>query len=270
MSNLSEDLQKYFSGDCLYGNDFDDDQISAWFRDEEDGYYNLTTNIANKYQYGYHEINKQLGYSRLPEKRFSKVLGIGSAYGHELFPLLGKCDSITIIEPSSGFSSTNLEDVPVTYIKPLPSGILPFDSNEFDLIVCFSVLHHVPNVSKVLMEVSRCLKPGGYVLLRDSIISMGDWRKPRTGLTKRERGIPVKLFDGFIDAAGFKVIAKNLCMFSLTSRLRFFLREPVYNCPPVVMLDRFICSLPIWPTKYHATSFLDKVRPTSVFYILSK
>ena len=38
---------------------------------------------------------------------------------------------------------------------------LPFCDNEFDFINCQGVIHHTPNTSNAIAEISRCLKPGG-------------------------------------------------------------------------------------------------------------
>lgn len=44
---------------------------------------------------------------------------------------------------------------------------LPFEKNEFDLVLSFDVLHHIPNWDKVLDEVSRVLRSNGMYILND-------------------------------------------------------------------------------------------------------
>lgn len=264
------ETEVYFSGRKLYGNDFSQDQIDAWFADEADGYFNLTQSGDGDYAYGYHALNKWHGYSALPKRRFDHVLGMGSAYGDELGAILAHSDRVSILEPSDGFKSTVLNGVPVSYVKPVASGDMPFDSNSLDLITCFGVLHHIPNVSKIVEEFHRVLKPGGYALVREPIISMGDWRKPRTGLTKHERGIPLSLLRGFVKEAGFEVVREHKCMFSLTSRLKRVVPGSVFNQTAVVALDVLLSALPIWPRVYHARNALQKLRPTAVYYVLKK
>lgn len=264
-------MEVYFSGKKLYGNDFSPDQIDAWFADEADGYFNLTQSTGEgTYAYGYHALNRQHGFSKLPQKRFAHVLGVGSAYGEELEPILARSDRISILEPSDGFKSTVLNGIPVDYIKPVASGDMPFGSNTLDLITCLGVLHHIPNVSKVVGEFYRVLKPGAYALVREPIISMGDWRKPRSGLTKRERGIPLPVMRCFVEQAGFKVVRERKCMFSLTSRLRHVVSGSVFNNAAVVSLDALLSALPIWPKVYHARNAVQKLRPTAAYYVLQK
>ncbi|MEW5967873.1 MAG: class I SAM-dependent methyltransferase [Pseudomonadota bacterium] len=264
-------MEIYFAGERLYGDDFSQAQIEEWFADEADGYFNLThASSQGRYAYGYHALNRRHGFSKLPQKRFGHVLGVGSAYGEELEPVLARSDRISILEPSDGFRSTMLNGVPVDYVKPAASGDMPFDADSLDLITCLGVLHHIPNVSKVVGEFYRVLKPGGYALVREPIISMGDWRKPRSGLTKRERGIPLAVLRGFAEQSGFRVVSERKCMFSLTSRLRYVVSGPVFNNAAAVALDAALSALPIWPRVYHARNALQKLRPTAVYCVLQK
>ena len=97
---------------------------------------------------------------------------------------LRRSTSSAISAPSDAFTRQRVFGVPCHYVKPVESGNLPFDDACFDLLTCFGVLHHIPNVSHVVGELARCLKPGGYALMREPVISMGDWRQPRAGLTR--------------------------------------------------------------------------------------
>ena len=44
---------------------------------------------------------------------------------------------------------------------------LPFLERSFDLVLCNSLLHHLPDPLELLNEISRVSKPGGAILLRD-------------------------------------------------------------------------------------------------------
>lgn len=262
-------------GLSLYGDDFTLPEIEAWFRDEADGYFELRAHEeappkVQSDQYEYEQLVAEHAFRRLPDRHYSAVLGIGCAQGRELYPILNKSDAITILEPSDGFKLTELHGKPVTYLKPAASGIMPFENDSFDLIVCFGVLHHIPNVSTVLGEMFRVLKPGGRAVLREPTISLGDWRSPRQGYTKRERGIPFTIFRNMIVAAQFTIEYESRCMFSLTHKLAHALRRPIYTSKWAVRADRLICSLPIWPQSYHATTIWHRFRPTSAAFVLAK
>lgn len=274
MANTDLRAELALSGQALYGDDFSAEEIALWFEDEREGYFDLYGNSApaeeNQPAYTYAELAEAHGFRWLPEQKFPSVLGIGSADGTELIPLLPKSERITVLEPSDGFMATEIGGKPVTYVKPLSTGVMPFEADSFDLIVCFNVLHHIPNVSKVIREMFRVARPGGYVLLREPTHSMGDWRHPRRGLTKRERGISHTIFRRIIADAGFEVVRETRCAFSLTSRLAWFTSRPVWTYRWIVQLDKLICRLPVWPRNYHATRFWHKIRPIAVAYVVRK
>ncbi len=46
---------------------------------------------------------------------------------------------------------------------------LPFDDRSFDVVISFGVLHHIAGWQKALAEISRVLKPGGYLIYADVI-----------------------------------------------------------------------------------------------------
>lgn len=48
-----------------------------------------------------------------------------------------------------------------------PGENIPFAANTFDLVTCQTVLIHVASAQKVLIEMSRVLKPGGLILLAE-------------------------------------------------------------------------------------------------------
>jgi SAM-dependent methyltransferase len=270
MSAESRDPSCYFAGQKLFGDDFTRAEIEEWFVDERLGYYQLAANAREKYRYAYHALNVFHGFRHLPNKTYSRVLGVGSAFADELLPIVSKISHITVLEPAPAFAIRKLAGVPVEYIEPSATGVFPFAEAHFELVTCLGVLHHIPNVSAIVREMYRCTTPGGYLLLREPLISMGDWRYPRKGLTKRERGIPAKILRDIIGAAGFQIVRERKCVFPLTVRLRYLMKSPVYNSRLCVLFDAAICNLPIWPYRYHATRFWHKLRPSAIFYVLKK
>jgi ubiquinone/menaquinone biosynthesis C-methylase UbiE len=49
----------------------------------------------------------------------------------------------------------------------IENDILPYNDNKFSLISSFMVLHHVKNLSKLLKEIHRVLKRGGYLFITE-------------------------------------------------------------------------------------------------------
>jgi ubiquinone/menaquinone biosynthesis C-methylase UbiE len=266
----NDDLVRAFRGDTLYGDNFSPAEIREWFDDEREAYANLGAKERGAYRYGYHGLNTEHGFQHLPDRRFDRVLSFGGAYGDELLPVIRRVQHVVISDPSDALGVSEIHGMPVRYTKPQMDGHIAFPDEAFDLVTCFGVLHHIPNVSAVIAEFYRCLAPGGYALVREPIISMGDWRRPRRGLTQRERGIPIAILRRTLHAAGFRVMRETLCMFPLTYRLHWFLKEPVFNYRSVVKWDRLASSLFAWNLRYHATNFAQKLRPASAFYVLQK
>ncbi len=265
----TENLKEYFSGRKLYGDDFDREQIKRWFEDEKEGYSELFSNYKDQ-GYDYHELNKIHGFNKIKSvKHFDRVLSIGGAKGDELLPIVQKVGNITIIEPSKKLRSKELQGKKITYLDPESSGKINLPSETIDLITCFGVLHHIPNVSFVFQEMTRVLKKGGYMLIREPIVSMGDWTKPRKGLTKRERGIPLNIFRDVIKKNNLKIVSEDKVLFPLTRRLKLKNGE-MSNSKSVILLDHLLSRLFSWNSKYHSTKPWHKIRPQSVFYVLEK
>lgn len=85
------------------------------------------------------------------------VLGLNAYHGDEFLPIIEHIARISILDPTDAIPVASIEGVRVEYREPLPSGDLPFPDGEFDLVLCFGVLHHIPNVSHVPKEIDRCL-----------------------------------------------------------------------------------------------------------------
>lgn len=216
---LDADIATYFAGEKLYGDDFTLEQLKKWCEEEAEGYSGLVAVARRRYSYAYHELNKIHGFRHEQLPRNCKALGIGSAYCEEFLPILSNLAHITALDPSEQFGIREFHDVPVSHVRPSIEGNMPFADDHFDIITCFGVLHHIANVSFVLRECYRVLKPGGVMFCREPIVTMGDWRKPRRGVTKNERGIPFDLFTEMVNRTGFDVSHETLFDFAPLGRL---------------------------------------------------
>ncbi len=267
-------MKKYFSGEFLYGDDFTDAEIEKWYNDEKEAYAKLGSNDKENYHYYLTKLDAKYFFNKLPKNiKYKNVLGVGSAYGHEFLQISSQIENLYILEPSDTLISNSIDKIIPKYIKPTIKGNLSFADNTFDLIVCFSVLHHIPNVSYIIQELTRTLAPGGVLLIREPIHSMGDWTKSREGLTKHERGIPLSIFRKNIATLNLKVINESFgfCMTSFFQRkLGRFLNKNITEYTIYLTIDNFLSNLFKWNIKYHASNMLDRICPTSVFYILKK
>jgi SAM-dependent methyltransferase len=268
---MVDEFKCYLSGDKLYGDDFNQEEINEWLADEAEGYADLGARDKYLYSYGYHQLNQFHAFRFLSERCFDKALGIGSAYGDEFKPIARSIRRIIILDPSDAFTGVNeILGVPCAFQKPNPNGDLEFESEYFDLITSLGVMHHIPNVSHALNECYRCLSKKGIMLLREPITSMGDWRRPRTGLTKRERGIPLRLLDQIIGNAGFTVIRRSLYNFPLLQKVASKFGIASYNSSMLTMADAFVSQAFPWKLKYHRTALFDRLGPAAVYYVLTK
>lgn len=260
----------YLSGEKLWGDDFNLEQIQKWYEDEKQGYAELGAKDKSSYKYVYHSLNKMHGFNYLPDNRFRNVLGLGSAYGDEFLPIADRIDRLTILDPSDAFESNKVHGIPSSYVKPSIDGRMSFEDDSFDLITCLGVLHHIPNVTFVVKEVFRCLSPHGYTLVREPIVSMGDWSKLRPGLTKRERGIPLEKFRSIIQRAGFQIRHETLWFFPPIPKLAKVIRIEAYNSQLVTRIDELISKRMKWNVHYHSQKLLHKFRPRAVYFVLEK
>ena len=269
-------MKKYFNGHELYGDNLSQEQIKQWFKEEKEGYSSIASKeleLLSKGIYLYNNINVFHGYSKLDtHKRYATVLGIGSATGHEFQPIIDKIDDLYILEPSSELQKNKISNK-INYVAPNESGRIPFSDESFDLITCFGVLHHIPNVTLVLKEIFRVLKKDGKFLLREPIISMGDWREKRPGLTKNERGISVSYWKKTLSKLEFKIVSQQHCFTAtsfLTKLTKKILSRPIIYYKIHVYLDYFISSILKHRVKYHTTSRLSRIFPQSIFFVLEK
>jgi len=268
---IIDSINEYFSGKKLYGDDFNEEQIFRWYKDEEEGYANLGNSDKEKYTYQYSEMNKLYGFSYISKKRhFKNAMGLGSAYGYEFLELIDRIDNLTIVEPSDQLQSEKLGEIIPNYVKPNILGNLNFSDNTFDLIICLGVLHHIPNVSFVLQELDRVLAPGGILILREPIVSMGDWRSARVGLTKNERGIPIGVFDKFVKTNNLKILSRKYCDSPIAYKTFQKLFFTKYNTRLIQLIDKIFSHLLAWNYKYHQTTIFEKLSPKSVYLVLKK
>ncbi|MBX6321656.1 MAG: methyltransferase domain-containing protein [Rhodospirillaceae bacterium] len=261
--------ERYFSGREVYGEDLDPAAVARWYREEEEGYYAITQ-ARSAYEYADHALNEFYAYRFLRGRRFDCCLAVGCARGDDVAPLAGQVGRFLAIEPVREWWSDSIAGTPARFLKPR-TGDLPVESEAADLAVCLGVLHHIPNAGHVIGEVARVLRPGGLFVLREPIQTLGDWRGPRRGLTRNERGFPLSWLDRRLAEAGFRPLRRTLCRFPLIPRVARLLglRTP-YNRRWLVAADRLASAATAWNLHYHRDTLLKKLAPGAVFYLLER
>jgi SAM-dependent methyltransferase len=271
LTDRDADFRDYFSGRKLYGDDLDEAGRKRWFEDERYGYYEIARQRPQSYRYVYDGLNDFHAYRHLGKRHFRQCLAFGCARGDELMPIVDQVGSFVAVEPAEQWWSDSIGGVPASYIKPNEDGSLPCDDDSCDLATCFGVLHHIPNVTDVISEIGRVLAPGGMFLLREPIHTMGDWRRPRRGLTRHERGLPLGWLDATLRDAGFSIVRQALCMFHPAVRVSRMLGVAApYTSTTYARVDAALSAAMSWNVQYHRHDALRRLAPSCVFLVLRR
>lgn len=269
---------RYFSGEAVYGDDFDAARIAEWYgvavTDPAEPFARTAPDRPG-WRYEYHALNRLHAYDPLdrlwPGRRFARCLAFGCAGGEDVTPIAGKVDRFLAIEPVERHWRTEIAGTPTEYRRPTLSGAIDLPDGAVDLTVCLHALHHVPNAGALLAEFARVTAPGGVFLFREPISSMGDWRKPRRNLTAHERGFPVGWLERRFSDLGFAVCRRGFCGFPVIEKLAPRLGVPLpHDSPLLVRLDALACALTRWNIAYHRTAPHRKFAPTNAYYVLER
>ncbi len=101
-------------------------------------------------------------------KSINTVLDFGGQtgiFGKEISNILG-ASSVTVSDIANWFGNTYTGVSGVNQVF-LNTYSLNFDTESFDLILCFQVLHHIKKWDTTLKELYRICKKGGYLLIRE-------------------------------------------------------------------------------------------------------
>jgi SAM-dependent methyltransferase len=265
------------SGSELYGENLGLDQIKDWYEQEKSGYFDLVANYYgltdpdHQYAYQYEALNRLHAIGALLRRRFKLCVALGCAAGNDVAPLAVVVDRFLAVEPAEKWWRTEIGGKPAQYVKPSIMGDIELGDGVADLATSFGVLHHIPNVSHVVGEIGRVLRSGGLFAAREPISWMGDWRKPRPGLTANERGLPVQWFEKTAHDKGFRVIHRHFCMLNaLTTILKKAGVARPFASMPATKLDWLMSELLRWNIRYRRDSFARKIAPGSAFWLLEK
>ena len=265
------------SGALLAGDDYSNEQLKVWFEQEENAYYDSesdTGEIDHWYKYAYY-VNNRLLFSKIPpslEKPCIAFLGPGT--GEEAFELSKSLpsSSLIFIESSEGFQKILRDKFPNSdIVNPLISGDIELEDSSIDIFCTFSVLHHIANVSHVLKEIHRVLKPGGKLLIKEPCSSMGDWRFPRT-TTPNERGISPNFFKHSAISIGFfpELEESPIIFDPLNKFLKKFYLYKFLNFKTIYIIDTIISKILALNNFYWRDSFFKKLGPSNFVYTLTK
>lgn len=266
------------NGNVLFGDDFSKSELERWYKQEEEAYYEGDAgngDVDPWYAYMRY-VNQRLGFGFLNSlnANFNDVLVLGPGSGIEVENLYSNRPDIKLhfVEASNNFQKYLHEKYPTSKIvMPQASGDINLESESIDLFIAFSVLHHIPNVSKVFAEAGRLLRAGCYFLVREPCSSMGDWSQPRSA-TPNERGISRTLLVKYATDNGFEMIGHPTPI--LFEPLNRIIKKTIgFDCvnhKVLYTLDSLISRALSINDYYWRDSFIKKFGPSSYFYVFKK
>lgn len=269
IGKAESDLREFYGGQKLFGDDFGPEEIAEWYRLEENACFEIFDH-GKKRMPNNDLLHWSHGYCWALKNRPSlgKVLGLGSGNGEEFRPIRDWIEHLYIVESAEGYFQNSPS---TTYAKASPDGILNYPDGFFDTQVAIAVLHHIPNVSLVLKELVRTLKPGGLCLIKEPMTTLGAWHLPRKpGLAPCERGFPRDWLRRQVVKRGLKILQENYFEFPPLRHLRDRGGVDIYNSRFWIFLDQLLCRLSDWNYRYHRTSWHHKLAPSYTFLVCEK
>lgn len=255
----------------LIGDDYTLEEIQQWYKEEEEAYAQLYgVHNTDPQTFNYKNMDVLYGYNKIPNKKYHNVLGLGSAWGYEFLPYIDNIENITIIESSEAMISKKIGNITPKYVKASIFGNIDMPDNSMDLITCFSVLHHIPNVSFVLSELLRILKPGGFLLIREPVHSMELGSNSRMGLTKNERGIPSFYIKKIVEENHCKIIKSSYHYFIHSYLDRKLKGANFLNSRFFLRIDHVLSEMFSWNIHYSAKNKFQRIAPQNCYYIITK
>lgn len=272
------------TGRALAGDDYSREQLAKWYSQEENAFANMDasegmTGTDPWYEYMRHlneQMSEPLLRARWPADKPLKVMMLGPGDGtdavfmRKLFPNT----EFFFVEASPDFQKTLGERYGAgSVIAPQIDGTIKLPEDSVDLVMAFSVLHHIANVSFVVQEVGRILRPGGLFITREPCSSMGDWSKPRSS-TPNERGISAKLMVQIAQSAGLRNLTGQrpvpVLFAPLNLILKRFSKFITLSKTSVRRYDRLLSSMVAGNDWYWRDRWWKKLGPSAYFYVFEK
>ena len=102
-----------------------------------------------------------------------EVLEIGPGFGATSRLLVPAAGKLTVLELDKGYCERlRSELAPAVSVVEGDATRLPFPSDRFSAVVCFTMLHHLPSAElqdRSFAEIARVLRPGGTFAGTDSV-----------------------------------------------------------------------------------------------------
>lgn len=117
----------------------------------------------------YVEIKKIRDITTLPKGKVVLEIGCGNGNGAKLIQKYFSPKQIYAIDIDQNMikiAKDKVKDDNISFMMASATN-LPFESDTFDAIFDFGVIHHIPNWGECIKELKRVLKPGGELIIED-------------------------------------------------------------------------------------------------------
>lgn len=103
---------------------------------------------------------------------FANALDVGAGTGRHTLRLARRGARVTALDQSPEMlavarQTARREGLPIDFLLRSLDDDLPFEADQFDLLICALVLCHVPGLTHTLREFARVVQPGGHLLITD-------------------------------------------------------------------------------------------------------
>lgn len=148
------------------------------------------------------------------------VVDVGTGAGHMAFAVAPYVDQVVATDPTQAMLDVTSAEASRRGMTNLSTRLafaeeLPFGDGSVDGITCRVAAHHFRSVETFLDEVSRCLRPGGWFLLVDTVSPEDDAaadvlneyeaiRDPSHG-----RNLKISEWETLVESRGFTIKAKQ-------------------------------------------------------------
>ncbi len=149
--------------------------------------------------------------SALPKNKRILEIGCGNGTGTKLIKKYfypKKIDAIDLDPRMIRIAKRKIKDPNISF-KVASATKLPYKKNQFDAVIEFGIIHHIPNWKDCLKELKRVVKPNGKLILED--LSADTWKTFPGSFYKKILDHPYKQmytekeFIEYLKELGFKV-----------------------------------------------------------------
>jgi len=155
----------------------------------------------------------------LMQKYNAKILDVGTGNGNFVKIITSLCDDyseiigIDLIEGAIEGCKTNFEDNRINFFR-MDAMKMEFEDNSFDFVCLSNSLHHLEDISEVLSEMERVLKPDGALIFCE-MMSNGLDKRQKSHLLMHHYAAEIDRYRGrfhdftFTNKKIFEILEKN-------------------------------------------------------------